>query len=204
MSLHTARCCALSLVSALAVASAATAPVRRPAPMMAHAARRTVLRGGLGAALTAIASPQIAGAASTEPVVTADELAQWRAKLAPAQYKILFGRGTEPPFSSPLVKEKRRGTFSCAACGTPLFVSNTKFDSGTGWPSFYAALDGVQPVTDNMAVWALLGTEVHCKKCNGHLGDLFADGYMWGTPTSLRYCIDGLALAFDPESGGKA
>ncbi|KAG8471120.1 hypothetical protein KFE25_009541 [Diacronema lutheri] len=184
----------------LALWCGAASALRRPLPQMVAVTRRAALSGGLSAvAAAAVARPASAGAAPAgEPVVSADELAYWRAKLPKAQYRILFGRGTEPAFSSPLVKEKRRGTFACAACGTSLFASSTKFDSGTGWPSFYDALDGVQPVSDNRAVWALIGSEVHCAKCKGHLGDLFMDGYLWQTPTALRYCIDGLALSFEP------
>lgn len=172
--------------------------MRPAAPRLANGGRRIIV----GGALAALAGPALAGATTPagEPIVSAEDLAQWRTKLTKAQYRILFGRGTEPPNSSPLVKEKRRGTFSCAACGTPLFLSTTKFDSGTGWPSFYDALDGVQPVSDNKAVWAFIGSEVHCAKCKGHLGDVFADGYLWQTPTNLRYCIDGLALTFEPSS----
>jgi peptide-methionine (R)-S-oxide reductase len=182
------------LLFALAVSG--TTPSRRPTPKLSRA---SVVRNGVGAALAAVLAPA-ARASSAEPLVSAAELAQWRAKLPVAQYRIMFGRGTEPPFSSALVKEKRLGTYACGACGVPLFASATKFDSGTGWPSFYAALDGVQPVSDNMAIWALLGTEVHCKSCRAHLGDLFADGYIWSTPTNLRYCIDGLSLAFRPDA----
>lgn len=190
----------IKMLRLLLVCATASA-VRRPvAPKLA---RRSVVGGGLGAALSVLAGPALAIPAG-EPVLSKEELAQWRAKLPKAQYKILFGRGTEPPNSSPLVKEKRSGTFFCAACSTPLFASSTKFDSKTGWPSFYDALNGVQPVSDNKAVWALLGTEVHCATCKGHLGDLFADGYLWGTPTNLRYCIDGLALSFQPASAPAA
>jgi peptide-methionine (R)-S-oxide reductase len=120
--------------------------------------------------------------------------AQWRSLLGPERYAVLRQEATEPPGSSPLDHEKRRGTFLCAGCDLPLFKSSTKFDSGTGWPSFYAPIRGaVATRTDRT-----LGTvrmEVHCRRCGGHLGHVFDDG---PPPTGKRYCMNGLSLKFQP------
>src|SRR5215468_1525721 len=120
--------------------------------------------------------------------------AEWRAQLTPQQYEILRKQGTESPWSSPLLKEHRKGTFACAGCDLPLFASETKFDSGTGWPSFYAPIDGaVKTKTDY--TFGMVREEVHCRRCGGHLGHVFDDG---PKPTGLRYCINGVALKFVP------
>lgn len=121
---------------------------------------------------------------------------EWRAQLTPQQYHILRQNGTEVPFSSPLLKEHRKGTFACAGCGLPLYSSETKFESGTGWPSFCKPLDNaVSESTDTTL--GMARTEVHCRRCGGHLGHVFHDG---PKPTGLRYCMDGLALVFHPAS----
>lgn len=121
--------------------------------------------------------------------------AEWQAELTPEQYKIMRCHGTERAGTSPLNNEKRTGMFKCAGCGTELFASDTKFESGTGWPSFFAPVgEGVETTEDRSHF--MVRTEVHCKKCGGHLGHLFPDG---PTPTGQRYCINGASLAFDPK-----
>ncbi len=115
--------------------------------------------------------------------------------LTPEQYHVLREHGTEPPGSSPLLQEHREGTFRCAGCGAPLFSSDTKFESGSGWPSFYQPIgDAVDTSADNSHF--MLRTEVHCKQCGGHLGHVFEDG---PRPTGQRYCTNGLALTFEPK-----
>jgi peptide-methionine (R)-S-oxide reductase len=122
--------------------------------------------------------------------------AEWRQRLTPAQYNILRRQGTERAGSSPLNREKRKGVFACAGCDLPLFSSDTKFESGTGWPSFYQPLpEAVATQTDRS--FFMTRTEVHCTRCMGHLGHVFKDG---PPPTGLRYCMNGLALAFHPDS----
>jgi peptide-methionine (R)-S-oxide reductase len=120
---------------------------------------------------------------------------EWRATLTPQQYKVLRGHGTEPPGSSALNVEKRDGTFACAGCGQPLFSADTKFESGTGWPSFFKPLEGSVETTTDRSL-GMTRVDVHCKNCGGHLGHLFPDGPQ---PTGMRYCMNGLALAFEPE-----
>src|SRR4051794_29642597 len=120
--------------------------------------------------------------------------AEWRAQLTPEQFEILRKEGTERPWTSPLLKEHRKGTFACAGCDLPLFSSDTKFDSGTGWPSFFKALDDAV-ATHQDRTYGMARTEVHCRRCGGHLGHLFDDG---PKPTGLRYCMDGLSLLFHP------
>ena len=120
--------------------------------------------------------------------------AQWQQLLTPAQYNILRQQGTEPPFSSPLLNEHRKGVFNCAGCALPLFSSATKFDSGTGWPSFWQPLPHAVLTSEDDSL-DMERTEVHCRRCGGHLGHLFTDG---PPPTGLRYCMDGLALTFTP------
>jgi peptide-methionine (R)-S-oxide reductase len=121
--------------------------------------------------------------------------ADWQAALTPQQYKVLRQHGTEPAGTSPLNMEKRDGTFACAGCGQPLFSADTKFESGTGWPSFFKPLENsVETTTDRTL--GMTRVEVHCRNCGGHLGHVFPDGPQ---PTGMRYCMNGVALAFDPE-----
>jgi len=122
--------------------------------------------------------------------------AEWRKRLTPAQFAILREQGTEPPWTSPLLNEHRKGTFLCAGCDLRLFASSTKYDSHTGWPSFWAPLGGA---IGTEADWSggELRREVHCVRCGGHLGHVFGDG---PRPTGLRYCINGLALRFSPQA----
>ncbi len=120
--------------------------------------------------------------------------AAWKKSLSPAAYKVLRQESTEAPYSSKLNSEKRSGTFSCAGCAQSLFSSKTKYDSGTGWPSFYQALaGGVGFSTDNLLGYPR--TEVHCARCGGHLGHRFDDG---PKPTGKRYCMNGVAMQFTP------
>ena len=120
----------------------------------------------------------------------------WRQTLTPEEYRVLRGHATERPFTSPLNGEKRPGTFSCAGCGLALFSSRNKFESGTGWPSFWAVLPGgVGTSVDRTLL--MVRTEVHCAQCGGHLGHLFPDG---PRPTGHRYCINGVALRFATET----
>jgi len=120
---------------------------------------------------------------------------EWRKQLDPQQYSVLRKHSTERAFTSPLNEEKRTGAFVCAGCGTPLFDSATKFESGTGWPSFWQPLpDGVGTTTDRS--FFMTRTEVHCAKCGGHLGHVFPDGPQ---PTGQRYCMNGAALKFEEK-----
>ncbi len=121
--------------------------------------------------------------------------AEWRARLTDVQYAVLRHEATEPPGSSPLNAEKREGAFLCAGCEQALFLSDTKYESGSGWPSFYAPIDGtVDTTTDHKLL--VPRTEVHCGRCGGHLGHVFEDG---PAPTGLRYCMNGAALKFAPK-----
>jgi peptide-methionine (R)-S-oxide reductase len=131
----------------------------------------------------------------TFPLAKTDE--QWEETLTPEQFHVLREHGTERAGTSPLNREKRDGTFRCAACGQALFSSNTKFESGTGWPSFWAPLDEAVGTTDDRSHF-MTRTEVHCGRCGGHLGHLFPDG---PPPTGLRYCMNGVALNFEPAKG---
>ncbi len=131
------------------------------------------------------------------PVEKSDE--EWRQLLTPQQYAVLRGHGTEAPGSCALLQEHRPGTFHCAGCRQPLFATGRKFESGTGWPSFFEPAEGAIDTTVDRS-HGMSRTEVHCSRCAGHLGHVFEDG---PPPTGLRYCINGVALTFEPadESG---
>ena len=118
----------------------------------------------------------------------------WQAILTPEQFHVLREHGTEHRGSSPLLQEKRAGTFRCAGCGQPLFSSETKYESGTGWPSFYRPIDGAIGTTTDRS-HGMTRVEVHCANCSGHLGHVFPDG---PAPTGDRYCMNGVALKFEP------
>ena len=125
---------------------------------------------------------------------------EWHKLLTPTQYDVLREEGTERPFTSPLLNEHRAGTFSCAGCDLPLYSSKTKFESGTGWPSFWAPLDNaVDEATDRS--FGMTRTAVSCHRCGGHLGHVFPDG---PKPTGLRYCMNGVALKFAPAPNGSS
>jgi peptide-methionine (R)-S-oxide reductase len=121
---------------------------------------------------------------------------EWRQKLTPEQFRVLRQHGTERPFTSPLNDEHRVGVFVCAACTLELFRSDTKFDSGTGWPSFFAPIAGATETSRDFKL-ILPRTEVHCSRCGGHLGHVFDDGPQ---PTGKRYCMNGVAMQFKPDA----
>ncbi|MFN3889190.1 MAG: peptide-methionine (R)-S-oxide reductase MsrB [Beijerinckiaceae bacterium] len=120
---------------------------------------------------------------------------EWKRELTPEQYYVLREHGTERAGTSPLNAEKRAGVFKCAGCGNDLFESATKFESGTGWPSFFQPMDGAVDTSEDRSFF-MTRTEVHCARCGGHLGHVFPDG---PRPTGLRYCMNGAALAFEPK-----
>lgn len=122
---------------------------------------------------------------------------EWKKRLTPEQYKVLREHGTERAWTSPLNDEKRPGVFVCAGCGQPLFSSEHKFDSGTGWPSFWRPIDDKAIGTSEDRSFFMRRTEVHCSNCGGHQGHVFPDG---PEPTGLRYCINGVALKFEPKT----
>ncbi len=158
---------------------------------MSLATRRAVL-------LSAAGIPALAGSPSDRSYEIMRTDGEWKRLLTPEQYRVLRKHGTERPGSSPLNSEKRLGTFVCAGCGQPLYSSETKFESGTGWPSFWQPLEDAVGMSADRSFF-MVRTEVHCRRCGGHLGHVFDDG---PPPTGKRHCINGAALQFEPEVGG--
>jgi peptide-methionine (R)-S-oxide reductase len=156
--------------------------------------RRTLLNQLLPAAATFALVPFADARGEAFEVNHSD--AEWRKMLSPAAYDVLRQQGTETPWSSPLEYEHRKGAYSCAGCALALFSSDTKFESGTGWPSFYQPLPNAVRTTVDKS-WLEVRTEVHCRRCGGHLGHVFDDG---PKPTGLRYCMNGAALKFSTAS----
>jgi peptide-methionine (R)-S-oxide reductase len=155
--------------------------------------RRALLAGAAGLAALQWRLDMDAKAEARFEISKSDE--EWRRQLTPEQFHVLRKHGTERAGTSPLNKEKRKGTFVCAGCDLPLFASDTKYESGTGWPSFYQPLENAVGTSTDRS-WFMTRTEVHCRRCGGHLGHVFDDG---PPPTGKRYCMNGVAMKFMPE-----
>jgi peptide-methionine (R)-S-oxide reductase len=159
--------------------------------------RRHLIGGSVASIVLALAAPWRVKATEEQQTFEVTHTdAEWKQLLTPAQYQILRHEGTERAFTSSLLNEKRRGTFACAGCNLDLFSSTTKYDSHTGWPSFWAPLDNAIGVTRDTSL-GMIREEVHCKRCGGHQGHVFDDG---PRPTGLRYCINGVSLTFRPNT----
>jgi peptide-methionine (R)-S-oxide reductase len=159
--------------------------------------RRSLLAAsGLGLVTLAAATLRSRGGRAGETFAVSYTDAEWRKRLTSDQYAVLRQSGTERPFTSPLLHEKRNGTFACAGCDLDLFSSTTKYDSKTGWPSFWAPLETAVG-TERDISYGMIRTSVHCSQCGGHLGHVFDDG---PKPTGLRYCMNGVAMTFKPAS----
>ena len=158
-------------------------------------ARRTLIASSAAGVAAAVASTfWRGGSQAAEAFAVTYSEAEWRKRLTPDQFAVLRQSGTERPFTSPLDKEKRRGNFACAGCDLDLCSSTAKFDSGTGWPSFWAPLEKAVGTEEDKS-FGMTRTAVHCSRCGGHLGHLFDDG---PKPTGLRYCMNGVAMTFKP------
>ena len=159
--------------------------------------RRHLIGSGVASIALAFAAPwRLKAGQAREQFEIMRTDAEWKTLLTPAQYQVLRHEGTERAFTSPLLNEKRRGTYACAGCNLDLFSSSTKFESHTGWPSFWAPLDQALGVTRDTTL-GMVREEVHCRRCGGHQGHVFDDG---PKPTGLRYCINGVSLTFRPDS----
>ena len=161
--------------------------------------RRAVLAGGSLVPAAAALAPAMAPARRARALELELSEEEWRERLSPQAFRVLRESGTERPGSSPLNKEKAAGTYFCEACDSKLFSSEAKFNSGTGWPSFYEPLPGAVDGFDPGLTYTLYDSkckEVRCHTCGGHLGHVFSDGSIWGVPTGLRYCMNGVALSF--------
>ncbi len=156
--------------------------------------RRTLLGAGMATAVTAIIAGKAASAPKEVFAVSMSD-AEWQKKLSPTAYAILRQEATERAYSNPLYKEHRTGTYACAGCALPLFSSLTKYDSGTGWPSFWRPLPRAVGTTTDYKI-GVPRTEVHCSRCGGHLGHVFDDG---PAPSGKRYCMNGGAMTFAPK-----
>ena len=159
---------------------------------------RRYLLSGLALGGAVIAAPMLFAKPGKRPLAQPGwrlSDAEWKKRLTATQYAVLREAATERPYTSPLNKEHRAGTFACAGCALPLYSSKTKYDSGTGWPSFWAPLPGAIATSVDHEL-GYPRTEVHCRRCGGHLGHVFDDG---PKPTGLRYCMNGLSLTFTPQ-----
>jgi len=158
--------------------------------------RRSLLAAGIAGAAATFSAAWRTGTARAATFEVSHSEAEWRKLLTRDQFEVLRHEATERPFSSPLLHEVRRGSFACAGCDLPLFSSTTKFESHTGWPSFWTPLEKAIGTTRDVSL-GMVRTAVHCRRCGGHLGHVFDDG---PKPTGLRYCMNGVAMTFKPAT----